>query len=164
MGLRGVQPATAKTCTGCGAYGGEDIFYTRGAGLLVQPRKECQSKDPNRDAAKRRWNKSEEGRAYARQWHRDHPEAMRRQKFKERYGITLEQYERLLEVQGGACAICKSKDIGHSKHKHFSVDHDHVTGVVRGLLCNRCNVGLGSFKDNMDSLQAAIEYLRKQNV
>jgi len=77
----------------------------------------------------------------------------RRYMLKKNYGITPEQFDAMLLNQGGACAICReSVDKPH-------VDHDHVTGRVRGILCNRCNVGLGMFNDNKTSLRSAIAYL-----
>lgn len=74
-----------------------------------------------------------------------------------RFGITLADEERMLAQQGGACAICRTA-FEKTKAKH--VDHDHQTGRVRGLLCVRCNLGLGFFKDNEQRLLSAIEYLR----
>lgn len=83
-------------------------------------------------------------------------EVQRRSKLKINYGITLEDYDRILAEQGGLCALCKTDDPGRA---YFSVDHDHITLVVRGLLCHNCNVGLGMFKDNVDALRAAVGYL-----
>ncbi len=78
------------------------------------------------------------------------------------FGITVERYEGMLEAQGGCCAICgppPHEANGHH-HKHrLHIDHDHETGIVRGLLCNNCNAGLGYFRDNADSLMRAIDYI-----
>lgn len=71
-----------------------------------------------------------------------------------RYGITKAEYMELLVEQDYGCAICK---------RHFpvlNVDHDHATGLVRGLLCRDCNLGIGYFKDTPELLQAAILYLK----
>ncbi len=73
-----------------------------------------------------------------------------------RYGIKLEEYNRLLEKQGGVCAICKKQC---STKTRLSIDHDHITGKVRGLLCRRCNAGLGAFSDKIEELKLAIKYL-----
>lgn len=73
-----------------------------------------------------------------------------------RYGIGGEEYAQLLENQGGVCAICGSPC---PTGKDLSVDHDHGTGAIRGLLCHHCNIGLGHFKDNPALLNAAIAYL-----
>ena len=78
-----------------------------------------------------------------------------------RYGITLEDYNTLLEQQNGVCAICKNPETLTVKGKivNLSVDHCHDTGVVRGLLCRSCNVGLGNFRDDVNLLETAISYL-----
>jgi hypothetical protein len=79
-----------------------------------------------------------------------------------KYGITLEQYNIMLENQGGVCAICGDPPtIIHAGEKvsPLSVDHCHKTGKVRGLLCHPCNMALGLFKDNKDRLRAAAAYL-----
>ena len=78
------------------------------------------------------------------------------------YGITYKNYEALLKGQKYKCAICGSEGfiLDAMKHKlKLVVDHNHKTGVVRGLLCHNCNRGLGLFQDNPDILQSAIEYL-----
>lgn len=74
------------------------------------------------------------------------------------YGLTPSQYDSILESQGGKCAICKRKC---SRYKNLSVDHDHSTGSVRGLLCCTCNPALGLFKDSPELLLAASEYIKK---
>lgn len=73
-----------------------------------------------------------------------------------RYGITQEQYDSMLILQGGVCAICKQKP-----KSSFHLDHCHSTGKVRGILCSNCNMALGLLKDNTTFLQKAIEYLSK---
>jgi hypothetical protein len=70
------------------------------------------------------------------------------------YGISVAEYDALLAKQGGVCAICRQ----HSKRR-LCVDHCHLTGTVRGLLCDRCNLGLGYLKEDQASLVAALAYL-----
>lgn len=70
------------------------------------------------------------------------------------YGLTPEQLTAMHESQQGLCAICKSS------MENFHVDHCHKTGLVRGLLCHWCNIGLGNFVDSPERLQSAIEYLK----
>ena len=82
----------------------------------------------------------------------------RRSELKRKYGITLEQYELLYEQQGGLCAICHKEC---SRGTLLAVDHDHATGAVRGLLCRRCNLGLGNFRDSTTLLYQAIVYLSR---
>lgn len=74
------------------------------------------------------------------------------------YGVTPKWYENKLRKQNYRCAICGSDSNGIMRNK-LDVDHDHITGKVRGILCNRCNTGLGQFKDNLQLMQKAIEYL-----
>ena len=83
---------------------------------------------------------------------------------KSKYGITSEDYEKLLESQSGKCAICGTDDGASAKGSStFSIDHCHETGNVRGLLCNTCNRGLGFFKDNPVVLASAIKYLKGES-
>jgi hypothetical protein len=77
---------------------------------------------------------------------------------KARYGLTPEQYEAMVKDQDNLCAICKLPPRGRWGRLH--VDHCHKTGVVRGLLCFRCNAMLGHAEDNPIVLQAVIDYLR----
>lgn len=71
-----------------------------------------------------------------------------------KYGVTGETFDRMVEEQGGLCAIC-----GEAKATHL--DHSHRTGKVRGILCMQCNAALGSFRDSEKHLMSAIEYLRR---
>lgn len=91
-------------------------------------------------------------------YNKEHPEQRRGVKFKYLYGITTKDYGILLAAQGGACALC-----GRPPGKtDLRVDHDHVTGTVRGLLCHKCNVGLGHFDEDQSILKIAIEYLSER--
>ena len=84
-----------------------------------------------------------------------------------RYGITLDDFDALFEKQGGRCAICRSTSPSNGG-RDWSIDHDHSCcpqagscgRCVRGILCTRCNGGLGSFGDDPERLSAAIDYLR----
>ena len=78
---------------------------------------------------------------------------------KKNYGITLADYDAMVEKQGGKCAICESTK-PKTPGVRFAVDHDHKTGKVRGLLCGPCNAGIGKLGDDIALLTAAIEYLR----
>ncbi len=85
---------------------------------------------------------------------------------KKRFGITLEQYSRILKEQNGVCAICGNKETHKhqsGKIKELAIDHNHITGKVRGLLCERCNHGLGKFNADSNGIEllcSAISYLR----
>jgi hypothetical protein len=70
-----------------------------------------------------------------------------------RYGITAADADAMFEAQDGLCAICRERPAEH-------IDHDHLTGQVRGMLCSCCNQGLGSFRDRADVMAAAMAYLQ----
>lgn len=88
------------------------------------------------------------------------PEERRSGHLMNTYGITLEDFDRMLDDQGGGCAICG----GPPKRARLGVDHNHITGEVRGLLCELCNMGLGHFKTDEEGarlLKLAIKYMEK---
>jgi len=80
--------------------------------------------------------------------------------FRRKYDITFQGYNLQFQIQGGCCAIC----LRHQSEfpRSLAIDHDHVTNKFRGLLCDGCNIGLGMFKDNLDSLKMAIKYLERR--
>lgn len=79
------------------------------------------------------------------------------------YGISVEEFEALLAQQAGVCRICRktetSVDPRTGTTRKLAVDHDHATGVVRGLLCHKCNWAIGLFADDADLLRRAAAYL-----
>ena len=75
-----------------------------------------------------------------------------------KYGISRDDFIAMLNEQGNACAICRSPQHGG---KNWHVDHDHTTGINRGILCSGCNLGIGGMRDNPETLIAAAAYLRK---
>lgn len=77
----------------------------------------------------------------------------------QKYRLTLTGYDILLQKQNSVCAICKLPDYTG----RLSVDHNHQTGKVRGLLCNNCNRCLGMLHDDITVLMNAVEYLQKAN-
>jgi|SRR5579859_4904101 len=79
-----------------------------------------------------------------------------------KYNLTVEEYEEALANQGGVCAICGKPETARHRYGpiRLAVDHDHITGEFRGLLCSGCNTGLGKFQDNHELLQKAVEYLK----
>lgn len=112
---------------------------------------------------------------YQREWRANNPdkckeyyikrdkEEIRERAWERRYGITRDDYNRMLAEQDGECAICCTKEVGRKGHTYFHVDHCHTTGKIRGLLCDRCNRGMGYFKDNSCILREAAYYLEKHN-
>lgn len=80
----------------------------------------------------------------------------RNRSYKFSYGITLEDYNKIFAEQHGCCKICNIHQTELTR-KLF-VDHCHITGKVRGLLCFSCNTGLGMFKDKLELLKKAVDY------
>lgn len=80
------------------------------------------------------------------------------------YGIGVDEYNALLAAQGGLCAICKKPEILQAKTGELlklAVDHNHLTGEVRSLLCGKCNKGIGLFSEDPDLLHTAAIYLER---
>lgn len=77
-----------------------------------------------------------------------------------RYNMTPADYDRLLEAQGGTCAICGVVS-GSRSGRRLVVDHNHATGRVRGLLCFRCNTAIGKLGDSVHGLRNALAYLER---
>lgn len=86
----------------------------------------------------------------------------RRSKFKKYYGITVADYDKMLLDQHGTCAICSS-DMPGPRTKHFAVDHCHVKGTIRGLLCVKCNRGIGLLGDTLEAVLKAAKYLKRNS-
>ncbi len=102
--------------------------------------------------------------AYVAEWRKKHPENCRNTALKSRFGIDAKTYDALLSKQKGVCAICKQPECARDKGgklRALAVDHCHQTTGLRGLLCGRCNNGLGYFMDSVKRLEAAIKYLSK---
>lgn len=88
---------------------------------------------------------------------------------RKKYGITVEDWDELFESQGRACAACFSTSPGmNGKKNGWATDHDHSTGLIRGILCNRCNLALGWLGDSHDSVklktEQLLDYLMKQSI
>lgn len=97
-------------------------------------------------------------------YHLSHKNKYKNNRLLKNFGISLKEYKRLLKNQKSVCAICGKKEINlgfHGKIKNLSVDHDHNSKVIRGLLCDNCNHGIGCFKDNIKIMKKAIKYLEK---
>ncbi len=77
-----------------------------------------------------------------------------------KYGMTLEQFDAMLEAQGGVCAICGKP---RPEERTLHVDHDHDTGKIRGLLCFRCNNALGDFEEEYELFRGAADYLDRDD-
>ena len=94
---------------------------------------------------------------YDAKYHSDNPTYHTGKHLMRKYGITIEQYDRMSMDQNNVCRICSQPQTDYK----LAVDHDHKTGEIRGLLCQNCNTGLGKFQDNIQLLQNAIDYLAR---
>jgi hypothetical protein len=95
--------------------------------------------------------------------HREqNPVFWRKTHLQRRFNLSLEDYNKMLDAQGGKCAICLQPETQKraGKLKALSVDHSHITGAIRGLLCSDCNTGIGKLKDSTEILMNAVEYLK----
>lgn len=94
------------------------------------------------------------------EWRRKNPNRHKRIALKSRlkkFGISLDDYDRIMELQGGVCAACKQ-----DKGRRLCVDHDHATGRVRGILCTVCNLVLGLVADDPKLLASLASYIRQE--
>jgi hypothetical protein len=129
--------------------------------LRENARRWC-AKNPAKNAANmRKWreNNRDRARQHSRAHYHRHREKCRDLKLRRDFGITTEQYDRMLAEQLGGCAICGA--ISSSGGKRLHVDHCHRTGKVRGVLCASCNHGIGHLRDSVEVMSWAIDYLRR---
>jgi hypothetical protein len=157
-----------KRCKKCGEIKPRSDFY-RAAGMRDGYRSECKSCHL---AQQKRWYQANRDKAIAsvKRWQQENAEHLheyrrgyrQRRRAEERdaylrrtFGISTDDYDRLLAAQGGGCAICGKRPGNISLH----VDHDHETGAIRGLLCVGCNNALGQFRDSTELLARASDYV-----
>ena len=104
-----------------------------------------------------RLDNPEKIKAYNKKKYHKNKAAMREKKLQEAYKISLIEYNELFILQNGRCGICNKHQRELKKRLH--VDHNHTTGQIRGLLCNKCNLGLGTMGDSVESIKKALIYL-----
>jgi hypothetical protein len=123
---------------------------------------------PDQKAARKEYQRAwyfahKEGvKAQKAEWRAANPEKVLGYARRRKYGVTSDQYQALYAAQRGTCKICKGSRPQTSPRggqKPLAVDHCHATGRIRGLLCNKCNAGLGMLDDSIDLLRAALAYL-----
>ena len=90
---------------------------------------------------------------------RQEPDKQRDLRYRSLYGIGVKEYNQMFIEQGGCCKICNAHQ--SEMKRGLAVDHCHVTGKIRGLLCSNCNTSLGKFKDDVELLKKAIKYLEE---
>lgn len=176
---------SAPTCRECGGPKprGRGRKLCDGCRVVAAAREKARTRDlqrrhyqRNREAIIARSKRyaernAEKVAAYKRQHHAQNADLAREDKLIRKYGITAADYQQLLNAQGGGCAICGRQD----QRRRLNVDHDHATGMVRGLLCSGCNGArlgrLGDsperaeelaayYEDRAYCLRAAADYLR----
>lgn len=109
-------------------------------------------------------HKTREGRqAYQNSYRKMTPTLQKARALRDSFSLSLDEYNKMLEVQENKCAICNQPEthMRNGKLKALAVDHCHKTGAIRGLLCSDCNTGIGKLKENIDIFQSAIQYLTK---
>ena len=164
---------TVKVCKKCGQIKPFEDFY-HATGMRDGHRNTCKACDiashkawyqQNRDEAISRvqqWRDENLDRYNAYQRERRQREDVKQREraghLKRKFGLTLEEYDQMLEAQGGGCAIC-----GRPPNEKISlhVDHDHATGAVRGLLCFPCNQALAQLQESPDIVASALRYLMR---
>lgn len=174
-----------RECSRCGETKPIDrfkVYKRKNSPLTARTCKDCENKD-----AKERYQANpekyrESGRTYSRRYRENnpekskeslrvyrltHPDAIKNRRrrvwLRQGYGITLEEYQRMFAAQGGVCAICAEPETStyRGKVRELGVDHCHITGKVRGLLCSQCNVAIGKLRDDPALIRNALAYVLK---
>lgn len=147
-----------RTCKVCKEY--KDISNFQPKGYQC---KECRAEKQRSywaglpdEIKKTRQAKSESQKKYAQKNSEKIKLMSRKSELKRKFNITIEDYNDMLKTQNNVCAICLNKC---NTGNNLAVDHDHVSGKVRGLLCKNCNTAIGLLKENSDTLKQAINYL-----
>lgn len=152
-----LEPRTCPTC-------GETYQPSRVSQLACS--RKCRDAIPEQREKARALDKAPERYERRKEVRRRNPEvtqAYNRRHNLRKYGLTIEDYDRILAEQGGVCAICGSSPNpnGVRAASRLHPDHDHKTGRNRALLCLNCNVAIGHFRDDPDLMQAAADYIKR---
>jgi hypothetical protein len=164
-----------KRCKHCGDIKSLESFYAnpKGRGGLRPECKDCTKQRRREWYVRNRERETER----VRQWALANPDkiadriaacrgtdkkklADRKSHLKRKYGLTIEQYDEMLTAQNHVCAVCLE---ARPEERTLHVDHDHETGIVRGLLCFRCNNALGDFREEYELFQRAADYLDRDD-
>ncbi len=152
------------TCPTCGTvFEGTKTYCSR----QCQPKQEPTSRDACKKCGKEmpgarcRFCYAEQVREKRKNGNGTIRRADRARNYRRKYGITIDDYDRMFQEQNGCCALCGRKDAGTNRLAHFAVDHCHETGKIRGLLCYPCNVALGTLGDSPQSIEKVLTYLTR---
>ena len=156
----------ARKCIDCGLKkSGMDFapIYEKGGRRIIGRQSRCKActKLINQQAYKERKEQKQMEEILSTSWQERIVKKQKkawRNHLKVIYGITPNQYDSMFQLQHGLCAICRQPE--RTPEKRLAVDHDHTTGILRGLLCTQCNLALGLFDDDDDRLERAVTYLR----
>lgn len=148
-----------RVCTKCGAKFPQEEKVGKSGRC-----KKCRAARQREYRAKDREKTNAEHRAYAKLYRKKYPEKQKAQDYRahlmKNYSITPEEVDALIAQQEEKCLLC-GIPLGLAKRTLYHIDHCHETGKVRGILCNKCNRGLGFFNDSPAKLRRAILYLSK---
>jgi len=160
-----------RICTKCKQEKSIDVFYknaSQGDGLHNECKicadtykKQHQKNNPTKYSEysrKYRQNNLEKSKESQRKYRTKHAESMLNKSFKYRFNITLDDYNKMSEKQNGVCAICGEVN---GKGRRLAVDHNHITGEIRGLLCMKCNVAVGKWGEDMQLFEKTLSYLKE---
>lgn len=168
-----------KSCSQCKKIKSLDEFYQDNTAHMKLGRRsvciECGKENNKRPEVKAQKNKSaakfrqtKRYKDYQKEYHKTEAYKLKtkRWNFKIRYGITIEEFDRMTEEQNGVCVICGKKETKKNQYRltHLAVDHDHETEKIRGLLCHNCNVALGMVKEDIVILEKMKQYLQLNKV
>ena len=119
-------------------------------------------RNKERERGKEKYQKNkEQHKVICNKYREEHLPLYKNLYLKNKYNITLDDKNKMKNEQDNKCLICKNE---FKDDKSTYVDHCHITNKIRGLLCHTCNSGLGMFKDNIEYLERAIEYLKKHSI
>jgi len=142
-----------KRCSKCGRLQAKSEFWIdRRRGSLMPHCKTCKR------AYQRLWRSRNPDHGKQRYW--NNRDSERERHLKRKYGVDFATYDRMLSAQGGLCLICGRPE---PEDRMLDVDHDHKTGIVRGLLCTSCNRMIGHAHDSPERLRAAADYLSSRS-
>jgi hypothetical protein len=147
--------ASLRLCRDCGDCKTTSEFW---ASEVKLKRPSCIACSKKKQAAWRDKNRNKTRKKHA-AWRDAHPGKNLQYSLKRRYSITVERYQEMLNAQDGLCACCGRP--GEGGALRLLVDHDHDTGEIRGLICRRCNTGIGMLGDDADGVRRALDYLER---
>jgi hypothetical protein len=143
-------------------------YYIKNSDKIKNQASSWSTKNPEkRLSISKNWarNNPEKRVVINKKYNETHERSKRDHNYRQDFGLTIEDYDKMLETQNGQCGVCGSTTPNKKGFRNLFVDHNHVTGLVRGLLCHKCNTALGLLKTDeqgIANLEKAIQYLKKE--